>query len=180
MQALHRRAMTRVPDVTEALCACSVPSSVREAEHLMTEDLKLKENLVNKIAEAELNIDRLLGVLSKQGLEEENVEVGGALGEDGEEYVSMKKALEGMLKDLKASQGQFDSFWTTHKARVDHMMRMCYFTRTAEKVCVVNVVYVIDDHYLLHQRFSTVDPRLHSVYCLALGSLLFWPCSLIG
>ena len=122
--------MTRVPNVTEALCSCSVPNSVPEAEHLMTEDLKLKENLVNKIAEAELNIDRFLLVLSEQGLEEENVEVGG----DAKEYVTMKTALEGMLKDLKASQGQFDSFWTTHKARVDHMMRMCYFKRTAEKV----------------------------------------------
>lgn len=140
MQALHRRAMTRVPDVTEALSACSVPTSVPEAEHLMTEDLKLKENLVNKIAEAELNIDRFLTVLKEQGKEEENVEVGAA-GEGEEEYVTMKKALEGMLKDLKASQGQFDGFWTTHKARVDHMMRMCYFKRTAEKVNGVRPMY---------------------------------------
>ena len=149
MQALHRRAMTRVPDVMGALGACTLPSSVPEAEHLMTEDLKLKENLVNKIAEAELNIDRFLSALREQGLEEENVEVGGALGEEGKEYVTMKKALEGMLKDLKASQGQFDGFWTTHKARVDHMMRMCYFQRTAEKVrmCGVVVVYTIGDHY---------------------------------
>ena len=126
--------MTRVPQVTDALCECAVPASVPEAEHLMTEDLKLKENLVNKIAEAELNIDRFLTVLREQGLEEENVEVGGSSGSGSEEYITMKTALQGMLKDLKASQGQFDSFWTTHKARVDHMMRMCYFNRTAEKV----------------------------------------------
>ena len=134
-QVLHRNAMTRVPDVMEALRACEVPDSVKNAEHLMQEDLKLKENLVNRIAEAELNIDRLLSVLamSEDGNgTEESVEVGSVSG--GQDYVSMKEALHGMLKDLKASQGQFDSFWTIHKARVDHMMRMCHYKRTAEEV----------------------------------------------
>lgn len=130
-QVLHRRAMARVPEVTGALRACEVPNSVKEAEHLMQEDLKLKENLVNKIAEAELNIDRLLSVLKGQGAEE-SVEV-------GSEYISMREALMSMMKDLRASQGQFDSFWTSHKTRVDHMMRMCHFKKTAEKVGVVLV-----------------------------------------
>lgn len=125
--------MTRVPEVTGALRACEVPNSVKEAEHLMQEDLKLKENLVNKIAEAELNIDRLVSVLSGQGAEE-SVEVGSASGSG--EYITMRDALSGMMKDLRASQGQFDSFWTSHKTRVDHMMRMCHFKRTAEKVGV--------------------------------------------
>lgn len=133
MQALHRRAMTRVPEVTEALRVCEVPNSVKEAEHLMQEDLKLKENLVNKIAEAELNIDRLLIVLSGQGADE-GVEMGSLLGST--EYITMREALVGMMKDLKGSQSQFDSFWTVHKTRVDHMMRMCHFKRTAEKVGV--------------------------------------------
>jgi hypothetical protein len=123
--------MTRVPEVTGALRACEVPNSVKEAEHLMQEDLKLKENLVNKIAEAELNIDRLLTVLGEQGAED-SVEMGTMSGSS--EYITMKEALVGMMKDLKGSQGQFDSFWTIHKTRVDHMMRMCHFKRTAEKV----------------------------------------------
>lgn len=130
MQVLHRRAMTRVPEVTEALRVCEVPDSIKEAEHLMQEDLKLKENLVNRIAEAELNIDRFFTVLNEQGVRE-NVEVGSGTSE----YVSMADSLSGMLQDLKASQGQFDGFWTTHKARVDHMMRMCHFKKTAEEVC---------------------------------------------
>lgn len=131
MQVLHRRAMTRVPEVTEALRVCEVPTCVKEAEHLMQEDLKLKENLVNKIAEAELNIDRLISVLDQQGTQE-NVEVGSAVG--SKDYVTMREALNGMMKDLRASQGQFDSFWTIHKARVDHMMRMCHFKKAAEEV----------------------------------------------
>lgn len=139
-QVLHRNAMTRVPDVTGALRACEVPDSVKDAEHLMQEDLKLKENLVNRIAEAELNIDRLLSMLAMtENGTEESVEVGSVSG--GRDYVSMKEALHGMLKDLKGSQGQFDSFWTVHKARVDHMMRMCHYKRTAEKVCGTGVAY---------------------------------------
>lgn len=132
-QILHRQAMERVPEVTEALHACEVPDSIKDAEHLMQEDLKLKENLVNKIAEAELNIDRLVSVLSEQG-SEEGVEVGVAEGE----YVTMQGALRGMLQDMKGCQSQFDSFWTTHKARVDHMMRMCHFKQTAGKLeCMI-------------------------------------------
>ncbi len=131
MQALHRRAMSRVPEVTGALTVCEVPSSVKEAEHLMLEDLKLKENLVNRITEAELGIDRLISILSEQKTEEA-VEVGSNSGK--KEYVTMKESLKDMLVDLKASQGQFDVFWTVHKARVDHMMRMCHFKRTADKV----------------------------------------------
>ena len=43
MQKLYHRAVTKSPEVMEALDLCSVPASVKEAEHLMQEDLKLKE-----------------------------------------------------------------------------------------------------------------------------------------
>ena len=128
LQVLHRRAMTRVPEVKEALSVCQVPMSVKEAESLMQEDLKLKENLVNRIAEAELNIDAFMAVLESQGVEE-SFEIGSR-----KDYVTMREVLKEMMKDLKASQGQFDAFWTIHKARVDHMMRMCHFKRNAENV----------------------------------------------
>ena len=137
MQALHCRAMTRMPEVTKALSVCQTPSSVKEAEHLMQEDLKLKEKLINYIAEAELNIDRFLAHLQNQ---EGGESVDEALNSDVNDYVTMKKALKGMLEDLRTSQGQFDSFWTIHKARVDHMMRMCHFKRTAEKVLLCHYV----------------------------------------
>lgn len=133
IQVLFKRAMNSVPEVTEALRMCDVPMSVKDAEHLMQEDLKLKESLVNKVAEAELNIDGLLSSLESDEEGGRKAEGKGAKSGD-EDYISMQEALRKMLKDLKVSQGQFDGFWTLHKARVDHMMHMCHFKQTAEKV----------------------------------------------
>ena len=46
----------------------------------------------------------------------------------------MMSLLNKMLEELKTKQTEFDQFWSLHKARVDHMMRMCHFNRTSEKV----------------------------------------------
>ena len=114
---------------------CSVPGTVKEAEQLMQEDLKLKENLVNKITEAELNIDNFLSNLNRED-SAEGVELGGSSSSgSSKDYVTMREAMEGMLVDLRTSLNKFDAFWQVHKARVDHMMRMCHFKRTAGKVC---------------------------------------------
>ena len=118
-----------MPQVTKALDLFEVPESVKDAEHLMQEDLKLKENLVNKIAEAELLIDQFL-----ENLKGQRPDAYKEVSLDIKAYIAMMSSLNSMLQELRADQGKFDSFWTVHKARVDHMMRMCHFTRSAQKV----------------------------------------------
>lgn len=128
--------MRCMPEVTEALNVCSVPATVKEAEELMQEDLKLKEKLVNRVTEAELNIDGFISILNRQG-SSEGVELGsGGSGDARDGYVTMLSYLEGLLVELRASLSKFDAFWLIHKARVDHMMRMCHFKKVAAKVCL--------------------------------------------
>ncbi|XP_064394255.1 guanine nucleotide exchange factor DBS-like isoform X2 [Halichondria panicea] len=128
MQHLYQRAKTRFPDVRDALDLVKVPTCVKEAEHIMTEDLKLKEGLVNRLAEAELSIDNFLDVLKHQ-VDQGSLEI--SLGT--KDYITMMSALNGMLEDIRNTMSQFDKFWGVHKARVDHMMRMCHFNRSADK-----------------------------------------------
>ena len=135
VQKIHSNAMAQFLKLTQALDLCEVPSSVKEAEHLMTEDLKLKEALANKMAEAELSTDRFLEQLKHQ-LPMETLE----MTPDTKEQITMMSSLNGMMQELKAEQGKFDSFWMIHKARVDHMMRMCHFNRSADKVMVKKVL----------------------------------------
>ena len=135
VQKIHSNAMAQFLKLTQALDLCEVPSSVKEAEHLMTEDLRLKEALANKMAEAELSTDRFLETLKHQ-LPMETLE----MTPDTKEQITMMSSLNGMMQELKAEQGKFDSFWMIHKARVDHMMRMCHFNRSADKVMVNKVL----------------------------------------
>ena len=132
VQVLHRHAMASVPEVTEALNVCSVPGTIKEAEHLMQEDLKLKENLVNRVTEAELNIDSFVSSLDRQG-SSEGVELGAGAG-NAKDYMTMRNYLDDLLVELRTSLSKFDAFWLVHKARVDHMMRMCHFKKTAATV----------------------------------------------
>jgi len=132
VQVLHRHAMSSVPEVKEALNVCSVPNSVKEAEQLMQEDLKLKENLVNRITEAELNIDCFISSLNQQE-SSEGVELGAGAG-DAKDYTTMRTYLDELLVELRTSLSTFDAFWLVHKARVDHMMRMCHFKKIAAAV----------------------------------------------
>ncbi len=129
MQHLYHRAKTRFPEVKDALDLVKVPVSVKEAELIMTEDLKLKEGLVNRLAEAELSIENFLDVLQCQ-TDQGSLEM--SLGT--KDYITMMSSLNGMLEDVRNSQSLFDKFWAIHKARVDHMMRMCHFNRSADKV----------------------------------------------
>ena len=135
VQKIHSNAMAQFLKLTQALDLCEVPNSVKDAEHLMTEDLKLKEALANKMAEAELSTDRFLETLKHQ-LPMETLE----MAPDTKEQITMMSSLNGMMQELKAEQGKFDSFWMIHKARVDHMMRMCHFNRSADKVMVNKVL----------------------------------------
>ena len=139
IQKIHSGAMAEFSKLTEALNLCQVPESVKDAEHLMLEDLKLKETLANKMAEAELSTERFLDTL-KQQLPGDSVETA----PDTKEQITMMSSLNDMLKELKAEQKKFDSFWAIHKARVDHMMRKCHFERSAEKVST-NTTFVFQD-----------------------------------
>ena len=105
MQHLYTRAKTRFPEVREALDLVKVPTSVKEAEHIMQEDLKLKESLVNRLAEAELSIDHFLDVLQHQH-DQGSLEI--SLGT--KDYITMMASLKGMLEDIRNSQTQFDEF----------------------------------------------------------------------
>ena len=81
------------------------------------------------MAEAELSTDRFLETLKHQH-PQESME----MSPDTKEVITMMASLGAMLQELKAEQRKFDSFWKVHKARVDHMMRMCHFNRGVEKV----------------------------------------------
>jgi hypothetical protein len=129
VQKIHSDAMAQFLKLTAALDLVEVPSSVKDAEHLMTEDLKLKEALDNKMAEAELSTDRFLEALKHQQ-PLDTLE----MSPDTKEQITMMSSLNGMLQELKVEQGKFDSFWMIHKVRMDHMMRTCHFNRSAEKV----------------------------------------------
>ena len=129
VQKIHSNAMAEFSELTDALNLCEAPNSVKDAEHLMTQDLKLKETLANKMAEAELSTDRFLETLKHQQ-PMDTLE----MAPDTKELITMMASLNGMLQELKAEQGKFDSFWIVHKARVDHMMRKCHFNRSVEKV----------------------------------------------
>ena len=134
---MHTEALSQFPKLTEALNLCEVPASVKDAEHLMQEDLKLKETLANKMAETELSIDRFLETLKHQR-PMDTME----MSPDTKEHITMMSSLNGMLQELKAEQGKFDSFWMVHKARVDHMMRNCHFNRGVDKVHVPTCIYL--------------------------------------
>ena len=46
----------------------------------------------------------------------------------------MTSSVAQMLMEVKDSLNKFDGFWKVHRSRVEHMMRMCHFARSGEKV----------------------------------------------
>jgi len=54
---LHGTVVAELPNLITTLDLCELPKDVKDAEKLMQEDLKLKETIVGKIAEAEVAID---------------------------------------------------------------------------------------------------------------------------
>ena len=128
---LHGTAVAELPNLITALDLCDLPKDVKDAEKLMQEDLKLKETIVGKIAEAEVAIDRFMDEM-KQQRPEDSFEISPAT----KDHITMLSLLNGMLEELKEKQEEFDEFWALHRARVDHMMRMCHFSRSVAKVRV--------------------------------------------
>ena len=128
---LHGTVVAELPNLITALDLCDLPKDVKDAEKLMQEDLKLKETIVGKIAEAEVAIDRFMDEM-KQQRPEDSFEISPAT----KDHITMLSLLNGMLEELKEKQEEFDEFWALHRARVDHMMCMCHFSRSVAKVRV--------------------------------------------
>ena len=127
MLKLHSNVMTKLPETKMALDDFHIPNDVKQAENLMQEDLKLKEVIVNMMIDAEFSIDRFITKLKGQNPE---IETSPAT----KDYVMMMSSLNGLLEELKAKRTDFEAFWTLHKARVDHMLMLCHFSRTTAKV----------------------------------------------
>ena len=121
--------MAELPDLLTALDLYDIPKDVKDAEKLMQEDLKLKERIVNQIALAEVAADNFMHELRQQK-PEDSFEISPAT----KDYITMLSLLNGMLEELKEKEEEFDKVWALHRARVDHMMRMCHFNRSAGKV----------------------------------------------
>ena len=58
--------MAHLPDTKQALRTFSVPTTVKDAEQLMQEELGLKEKMINLFAESELKMDQFLTSLKGQ------------------------------------------------------------------------------------------------------------------
>ena len=58
--------MQRFPETKNALDHFDIPTTVKDAENLMQEDLALKEKMINLFAESELKMDEFLTTLKGQ------------------------------------------------------------------------------------------------------------------
>ena len=58
--------MANLPETKKALSSFSVPTTVKDAEQLMQEELGLKEKMINLFAESEVKMDQFLTSLKGQ------------------------------------------------------------------------------------------------------------------
>ena len=77
VQKLREKILVKFPDVRDGLNQFEIPQSVKDAERLMQQHLKLKEFFVNLFAEIDVLIDELTSNLEKGAT---NSSVGGAIG----------------------------------------------------------------------------------------------------
>lgn len=66
MKILRGKILEKMPDVRDGMNDFEIPQSVKDAERLMTEQLKLKEFFVNMFAEIDVCIDDLTTYLVDQ------------------------------------------------------------------------------------------------------------------
>ena len=72
---LHSKITARLPETQEGLNNFDVPTTVKDAEQLMQQDLSLKEKMINLFAESELKMDEFLASLKEQQKHEERMMV---------------------------------------------------------------------------------------------------------
>ena len=106
-----------------------VPKNVNDAEKLMQEDTKRKERIVNEIAVVEAATDKFMNEL-KQQEPEDSFKSSPAT----KDCITMMSQLNRMLEELKEKKEEIDKVWALHQAKVDHMMRVCQFNKSAEEV----------------------------------------------
>ena len=121
--------MAELPDMLTAFDRYNVPKDVKDAEKMMQEGMKLKERVVNVIAVVEVAADKFMNELKEQNPEDSSESSLAT-----KDYVSMMSQLNGMLEELKEKKEELDKVWALHQARGDHMIRVCQFDRSAEKV----------------------------------------------
>ena len=121
--------MGKLPTIVDQLDRFKMAEGVKDAERLMQEGLQLKETMMGMIAQTEMSIDSFVSELQEQQ-PEGSIEISPTT----RGHITMLAILTGMLAELKGKIEEFDQFWFLHKERMDHMMRMCHFKRTAEKV----------------------------------------------
>jgi phage-related tail protein len=121
---LHKKTMGRLPETKKGLGTFKMPSTVKDAERLMQEELGLKEKMINLFAESELKMDQFLTSLNDQ-----QSHAPASL-----DLRAMTSSVGEMLIEVKDSQKEFDDFWKIHRTHSEHIMRMCHFSRSGEKL----------------------------------------------
>ena len=116
-----------IPKIKASLDSLDMPEDVKAAERTMQESLMRRERIFTLLTEAEMPIHTFLKHLNHPGEEE----VGTAM---TKAYNSMIASLGEMLEELKEEEKGSNAFWTVHKARLDHFLRICHFKKSAEKV----------------------------------------------
>jgi hypothetical protein len=121
---LHKKTMGRLPETKKGLGTFKMPSTVKDAEQLMKEELGLKEKMINLFAESELKMDQFLASLNDQ-----QSHAPASL-----DLRAMTSSVGEMLIEIKDSQKEFDNLWKIHRTHSEHIMRMCHFSRSGEKL----------------------------------------------
>ena len=140
IEQLREQILTRIPHVRDGLNEFEIPQSVKDAERLLQQHLKLKEFFVNMFAEIDVLIDQLSTRLTPKEEEEAT-----SLGATTVAVLNTPEVMEYLNRtneDIRQEQAEFDSFWGVHKARLDHIMRTCHFYRTVMKVIVILYIYI--------------------------------------
>ena len=127
---LHKKTIGRLPETKKGLRTFKMPSTVKDAEQLMTEELGMKEKMINLFAESELKMDQFMASLNDQ-----QSHAPASL-----DLKAMMASVGDMLMEIKDSQKEFDDFWKVHRSYSEHIMRMCHFSRSGEKVCVYGII----------------------------------------
>jgi hypothetical protein len=132
---LRKKILQRFPDVRDGLNEFEIPQTVKDAERLMSQHLKLKEFFINFFAEIDVCIDQLNDNLTPPGDSSDHqpalllpIKTLPILSD------SVLPFLNKTNEEVHEEQAEFDKFWSLHKASLDHMMRTCHFKRTIEKV----------------------------------------------
>lgn len=129
---LRERILKRFPDIRDGLNEFQVPQSVKDAERLLQQHLKLKEYFVNMFAEIDVLMDQLIGnIVKSSGENAANLDVAAVA------LLPTSVVLEYLNRtneDVQEEQAEFNKFWAVHKSRLDHMMRTCHFYKTVQKV----------------------------------------------